>query len=227
VLSYSRLKTQDEAQAAQDHPQAATSLWPRTSKSEGSAPAFRHIFLGPLTLGTVDASLSTMDAKKTSKGRRPKKGAQDKVVVRTARTGTATVAVHANVGSTHVALIGDLRVMIVRDDDSWFARGLEIDFAEQGTSLEDVQARFEKSLTETIQEHLNIRGNIRELLRFAPSEVLQEYYDAAAGEKFQMQCVAATRLLPARSKQRVGQHQKPALPFFDKINYLSPVEAQR
>ena len=165
-----------------------------------------------------------MEAKKTSKKQgRPKKGTRDKVVVRTARTPSGTVAVHANVGATHAVAIGDLRVMIVRDDDAWFARGLEIDFAEQGTSLEDVQERFETSLTETIREHLNIRGNIRELLRFAPNEVQREYYDAAAGEKFQLRCVAATRLLPDRQKNVVGRHQKPALPFFDKIQYLSPV----
>jgi hypothetical protein len=120
--------------------------------------------------------------------------------------------------------IGDLRVIIVRDDDdSWFARGLEIDFAEQGTSLEDVQDRFEESLTETIREHLNVRGNIRELLRFAPNEVLQEYYDAAAGDQFQLRCVAATRLLPDRAKRIGGQPQKQAVPFFDKIKYLFPI----
>lgn len=166
-----------------------------------------------------------MDAKK-NKGRRPKKGA--KVAVRTAHTDSGAVAVHVKVGAAHAVAIGDLRVMIVRDDDdSWFARGLEIDFAEQGTSLEDVQERFEKSLTETIREHLNVRGNIRELLRFAPSEVLQEYYDAAAGEQFQLRCVAATRLLPDRAKRVAGRRQEPAVPFFDKIQYLSPVEAQQ
>ena len=169
-----------------------------------------------------------MDAKKMNKGRRPKKAARDKVLVRTARTDSGAVAVHAKVGSTHAVAIGNLRVMIVRDDDkSWFARGLEIDFAEQGTSLEDVQDRFEKSLTETIQEHLNVRGNIRELLRFAPSEVLQEYYDAAAGAHFQLRCVAATRLLPDRPRRIAGKDAKPQVPFFDKIQYLSPVEARQ
>jgi hypothetical protein len=172
-------------------------------------------------------ALSAMDAKK-KQGRRPKNGAQSKVVVRTARTDSGAVAVHANLGPTHAVAIGDLRVMIVRDgEDSWFARGLEIDFAEQGSSLEDVQERFEKSLTETIREHLNVRGNIRELLRFAPSEVLQEYYDAAAGEQFQLECVAATRLLPDPVERTNGRRQEPAVPFFDKIQYLSQmVEAQ-
>ena len=162
---------------------------------------------------------SDMAGKKTKKGH-PK---EKRVVVRTSRTHSGAVAVHANAGEHHVVGIGDLRVMIVReDDDCWFARGLEIDFAEQGTSLDDVQTRFEESLADTIKEHLMMRGNIRELLRLAPADVWKEFYDGVTSEQFQLTCVTAARLLPHLAPGHTDGKQ---LRFFDNIQYHMPAPA--
>ena len=158
------------------------------------------------------------------KGRRSKKTAsrEPAVVVRTARTKSGAVAVHANDGENHVVGIGDLRVMIVQEDDgSWFAHGLEIDFAEQGSSLEDVQGRFEASLADTIREHINVRGNIRSLLRLAPSDIWAAFYDGVAEQRFTHTCVTALRLLPEAN--RVQDRKR--VPFFDNIKYHSPATA--
>jgi hypothetical protein len=145
------------------------------------------------------------------------------VHVETSRNATGAVAVHAHAGHSHAVGIGDLRVMIVQEDKNvWFARGLEIDFAEQGTTQEDVQKRFEESLADTITEHLRMRGNIRALLREAPPATWAEYYDGVECERFRLTSVTAHRLLPASEKRKADGKR---LTFFDNIAYHLPAEA--
>jgi hypothetical protein len=76
--------------------------------------------------------------------------------------------------------IGNLRVMITNDDGSWFAQGLEIDYAAQGESLDDAKRRFEQGLAATITEHLRVYGTIERLLQPAPREVWQEFLGPSA-----------------------------------------------
>ena len=82
-------------------------------------------------------------------------------------------------GSANVVGIGNLRVMITNDDGSWFAQALEIDYAAQGDTEEDVKQRFEKGLEATIDEHLQIHGTIEKLLQPAPQEVWVEMFKTA------------------------------------------------
>jgi hypothetical protein len=70
--------------------------------------------------------------------------------------------------------IGNLRVIIVQDDDVWFAQGLEIDYAAQGSSVSNVKKKFERGLCATIHENLKAYGNIEKMLRAAPPDVWQE-----------------------------------------------------
>jgi len=108
--------------------------------------------------------------------------------------------------------LGDLRVLITRDDSGWYAVGLDLYFAEQGTSARDVRQRFERSLTDTLREHLRLRGDILELMCFAPRSDLLEYYAAAAAEqRFHLRVGDASSLLPEGAK----------VTFFDKIRYLT------
>jgi len=83
----------------------------------------------------------------------------------------AAKAVHAkkrtDKGTAHVVGIGDLRVMIVEEEGHWFAQGLEIDYAADGLSLDDVKRRFEQGLASTVSEHVKIYGSIQHLLRVA------------------------------------------------------------
>jgi hypothetical protein len=75
-----------------------------------------------------------------------------------------------------VVEIGNLRVIIVKDDDAWFAQGLEIDYAVQGSSVANVKSKFERGLCATIHENLKTFGNIEGILRVAPQEVWQELF---------------------------------------------------
>jgi hypothetical protein len=75
-----------------------------------------------------------------------------------------------------VVEIGNLRVIIIKDDDAWFAQGLEIDYAVQGSSVVDVKRKFERGLCATIHENLKAFGNIERMLRVAPQPVWDELF---------------------------------------------------
>lgn len=92
-----------------------------------------------------------------------------------------TTAIHAQNqdGSAHVVGIGNLRVLLINDDGSWFAQGLEIDYFAQGDSLDDAKARFERGLEATLDEHLKVHGTISGALQVAPKEVWGEALDSA------------------------------------------------
>lgn len=92
-----------------------------------------------------------------------------------------TVALHGHSGSNHVVGIGNLHVLIVKDkeDQSWFAQGLEIDYAAEGASQGEVRQNFQNGLTSTIREHLKVYGSIETLLQVAPREAWIELYKAA------------------------------------------------
>jgi hypothetical protein len=95
-----------------------------------------------------------------------------------------TVAFHeAKQDGTHVVGIGNLHVMIVPDGDCWFAQGIQIDYAAQGSTLEDAKVQFEDGLKATIHEHLRIYGNIEKMLRVAPNAVWQEFVFAPRGAR--------------------------------------------
>ena len=96
-----------------------------------------------------------------------------------------TVAIQATKhgGSEHVVGIGNLRVMITNDDGSWFAQGLEIDYAAEGGSLAEVKNNFERGLGLTVHEHLNLYGTIEKLLQTAPKDVWIELIEAAKMKK--------------------------------------------
>jgi hypothetical protein len=113
---------------------------------------------------------------------RPKMASKKKPVKKPKPT-TAFQAVSKD-GSHHIVGIGDLRVVIVPDGDNlWFAQGLEIDYAAQGTSEADVKKKFEYGLEATVNQHIRINGTIEGLLRVAPPEVWKEFLGDPAGKK--------------------------------------------
>lgn len=81
---------------------------------------------------------------------------------------------HNESGSEHVVGLLNLRVVIVPDGKLWFAQGLDIDYAAQGTSIEDAKKQFEDGFVATVHEHLKVFGTIDKLLSVAPNEVWQE-----------------------------------------------------
>src|SRR5689334_16646461 len=96
-----------------------------------------------------------------------------------------TVAFHGQSpdGTHHVVGIGNLRVVIVPDGESWFAQGLEIDYAVQGTSESDVKKKFEYGLKATVEEHLMIHGTIENLLKVAPPDEWKEFLGDPSGRR--------------------------------------------
>lgn len=89
----------------------------------------------------------------------------------------ATTAVHGKAGSNHVVGIGNMRVIICKDgDDLWFAQGLEIDYAADGTSFDEVKKNFESGLCATIDLHIKAYGNLEKLLKLAPESAWIEFW---------------------------------------------------
>lgn len=98
-------------------------------------------------------------------------------------------------GSAHAVGLGDLRVMIICDDEQeWYAQGLEVDYIAQGTSLDDVQRSFEIGLEKTIDAHLQLHGHILNLLKAAPSKVWDEFYQHATSDSYRYTQVSSHSL---------------------------------
>lgn len=133
-----------------------------------------------------------------------------KIKVKTlASTKTGAAVAHAGDANVQGVAVWNLSVLIVPDENFWFAQGLEINYGAQGDSVEDAQANFQAGLLATICQHLKVYGNIEKLLKFAPSEILVE----AAKNKSQIQRLTQVSFLEI-ADPRVQQ----ALPF-DGIDY--------
>jgi hypothetical protein len=93
------------------------------------------------------------------------------------------VAVHGTDGSTHMVGVGNIKVIICHDEDAWFAQGLDIDYAANGHSLEEVKTNFQIGLKGTIDLHIKAYGHIKKFLKVAPQEVWDEL--RASGDHYQ------------------------------------------
>jgi predicted RNase H-like HicB family nuclease len=89
-------------------------------------------------------------------------------------TNSGAVAVHGQDGIDHFVGIGNLRVIICQEDDQWFAQGLEIDYAADGSSFEEVKQNFQSGLRGTIELHLKSYGSLDKLLKIAPQAAWTE-----------------------------------------------------
>lgn len=97
----------------------------------------------------------------------------------TKKQDNTTLYVEGEIDSGQMAVgLWNLHVRITNDADYWFAQGYEIDYAAEGSSLEDVKTRFQCGLSATIHEHLKIHGTAEKLLTPAPQEAWQALRDA-------------------------------------------------
>ena len=129
------------------------------------------------------------------------------------RLGARAVQVDGHDGSS-VAIIDSLRVLITKDDGVWLAEGVDVDYAIDGDSLPDVKKRFEQGLAMTIASNLRVHGTITPLLRPAPQDVIDRWYDARNMlRRFQHTTIVVT---PQRQSE---------LPF-DQIVYLDASKTQ-
>ncbi len=111
--------------------------------------------------------------------------------------------------------IGNLRVVIMQDDGSWFAQGLEIDYVAQGKTIKEVKKHFENGLEATVDEHLRIFGSIENLLKVAPQEIWDEMLlGGTANKRYHYSQLSIHSL---------GKSLKESLPF-DGIQYLKATE---
>lgn len=91
--------------------------------------------------------------------------------------------------------VGNLRVMVTNDDGSWFAQALEIDYAAEGETLDEMKARFEQGLHQTIGEHLRVFGGLEHLLQPAPVDAWRDFY-AGACDRYRFSRVFAHTDVP-------------------------------
>ncbi|MGE0487355.1 MAG: hypothetical protein AB7Q81_24590 [Gammaproteobacteria bacterium] len=70
--------------------------------------------------------------------------------------------------------VRDLRVVIVRDGDLWFAQGIDIDYAASGTSVEDVKHRFAMGLFKSLIANVDLGGSIDAFLKHPPREQIEQ-----------------------------------------------------
>jgi len=94
------------------------------------------------------------------------------------------VAVHVEKESTHLVGIGNIRVILFREDGVWIAQGLEIDYAASGATRKEAQKNFEIGLEGTVDLHIKIHKSIKNLLKIAPAEVWKSLYDRGAEYRF-------------------------------------------
>lgn len=91
----------------------------------------------------------------------------------------AATALHAQTeNGTDVVMIDKLRVALMQDGSTWVAQGLEIDYAAEGSSLDEAKTAFARGLMLTLRENVRVFGNIRNVLRVAPPEVWNAYMAA-------------------------------------------------
>lgn len=136
--------------------------------------------------------------------------------VMTANTKSGASAIHGQDGSDHLVGIGNLRVIICQEGEQWFAQGLEIDYAADGESFEDVKANFESGLRGTIDLHIKAYGNLDNLLKIAPVSAWGELYEHKDGKRMRYTQV---------SMHKVFNEQIPSGLSFQNIDYMERLAA--
>ena len=123
-------------------------------------------------------------------------------------------AVHCDNEDRHVVEIGNLRVLVTEKEGEWFAQGIEIDYAASGWSMEELQQRFERGLSATVDLHLRRFDSIERLLKFAPESIWRQL---KAPQAFDFSMVTLHDLSTLGS----GMQRLP----FDRIAYLPEMRA--
>lgn len=126
--------------------------------------------------------------------------------------GKKLIAAHMHNDDCHMVILNSLRVLIEQEDNYWFAQGLEIDYAASGNSLENVKSNFEKGLSGSIEEHLQMYGKLDNFLKVAP----QDAWEPVLKNSSQFSLTV---------KMLVPKQQAPKLFPFDNIAYLEPQAA--
>lgn len=88
---------------------------------------------------------------------------------------------HARSEVEDKVFVKNLHVLISQDNSgTWFAQGLELDYAAEGSSAEDAALRFQEGLFWTLDEHLKRFDGVERLLVPAAAEHWFPYLNADA-----------------------------------------------
>jgi hypothetical protein len=96
------------------------------------------------------------------------------IKMKLAAQGGRAAAFHLEGDKIGAVAIWSLSVLIVPDEEFWFAQGLEINYGAQGDTPEEARINFQDGLVATIRQHLRMHGDITRILTFAPDETLKE-----------------------------------------------------
>jgi hypothetical protein len=81
--------------------------------------------------------------------------------------------------TSYLVQVLDLRVMVTEEQEGyWFAQGLDVDYAAQGSSWQEVRKAFEDGFMATIDAHLKKFGHLDYFRRQAPQDIWEEYRHA-------------------------------------------------
>jgi hypothetical protein len=117
-------------------------------------------------------------------------------------------------GSDLIVGIGSLRVIVLKKDNFWFARGIDIDYVAQGRTEREVKQNFETGLELTIEEHLKRFGKIENLLsRIPPDAFLRLVWQPLKIKSYRYSQVS-THKLPSRLQDLL---KSPAISFIRPI----------
>lgn len=125
-------------------------------------------------------------------------------------------------GSTHMVGFLDLRVMLLEEDEVWYAQGLEIDYISQGRTKEEAMRTFEEGLAMTIKANLDHCGNVKGLLKPADNEAWTEFFQQDENDQYLFSCVTTHHLDELSDEQPMFARTR--LPF-NRIAYLSSAQA--
>jgi hypothetical protein len=119
-------------------------------------------------------------------------------------------------GKNHIVGLWNIRVLICPDGPAWFAQGIDIDYAAQGNTLDDVKLRFQEGLRATIEQNLKTYDTIERLLAFAPPSVLLQM----------IRSKSAFKALSQVSFHEIGPAVQQAMnQAYEGIQYFIPAEA--
>lgn len=68
-----------------------------------------------------------------------------------------------------------LRVVVMPDEDAFFAQGFDVDYFASGQTREEAEKNFEDGLSKLVELHLDKFGTVERLRKPAPNDVTQAY----------------------------------------------------
>jgi len=100
------------------------------------------------------------------------------------KSGDKAHLVHLHGDDMDGVACAELRVVIKRDKEFWYAQGVEINYLAQGNSLEEVKQRFRLGLISTVRSHIERYGNLKNLLKWADESVWKNELHTAYRQEF-------------------------------------------